>query len=443
MANICIVGIWHQGAVLSACLADMGHRICGVESKASVVRRLNQGELPVYEPGLEALVKQNIEAGRLSYTTDYSLGMQNADFVYISIDTPVGDDDRADLGSVYKAARHIAHNLSKKVCLIVTAQVPVGTCEKIAENMAKENPNVEFDIVYVPEFLRLGTAIETFQEADRFVIGAEDPIVAGCVANIYKTLGRPIVMTNLRSAEMAKHASNSFLASSISFVNELSDLCDEAGADAWDVAKIMKLDRRIGQYAFLNPGLGFAGGTLGRDVRAIQAFGRAHDQPTRMMDAIMEVNNLRAELVTRRLLKIYGDLNGLRVGIWGLTYKSGTSTLRRSIALDIIASLVGQGVVVRAYDPLAHLNEVLDLPPFVFCHDPYEAVQDCDALVLVTEWAEIEDVDLNRVCKAMSQPVFIDTKNLFDPFKMRKTGFSYSGIGRGLSVKGELGDTDR
>ena len=435
MANICIIGLWHQGSILCACLSDIGHRVWGIDRDATIVQSLSAGEPVVREPKLKAMIKRNLKRGHLSFSSDYAKGLKDVSFVFISIDTPVGEDDRADLKTVFEVARKIAKNISGKACVVVTAQVPVGTCEQIADVIRAENPKAEFDIACVPEFLRLGTAIETFKKADRFVIGADDVQVAERVAELYRPLKRPVVITNLRSAEMGKHASNTFLALSISFINELADLCDEVGADASDVAKIMKLDRRIGKYAFLSPGLGFAGGTLGRDVRAIQAFGKEFDLPTRVMDAIMAVNETRVELVKYRLLKIYDHLNDLQVGIWGLTYKPGTSTLRRSLALSIIQLLTKQGVQMKAFDPLAKLDEVRHLPPFQVCEDPYQVAQNSDAIVLVTEWADIRSVDLIKVRKLMKQPVFIDTRNLFDPVDMQQKGFIYSGIGRGISTK--------
>jgi UDPglucose 6-dehydrogenase len=247
-----------------------------------------------------------------------------------------------------------------------------------------------------------------------------------------------MVITDLRTAEMAKHACNAFLATSISFINEIADLCDEVGADALRVAQIMKLDRRIGKYAFLSPGLGFAGGTLGRETRTLQKLGRQWGCDTPMIDAVMTVNRERVRLVGQRLRKIYESLEGLRVCLLGLTYKPGTSTLRRSIALDIIRDLVTQGTSVRAFDPLARLDELADLPPFEPCSDPYTAAQGGDALVVVTDWDGIQDLDLPRLRAAMRRPVFIDTRNIFDPAQMTQVGFIYSGIGRGIEGQGTV-----
>jgi len=432
LANICVVGLWHQASVVSDCLADMGHQVRGVGDDEKVVAALNAGEPPVHEPKLKAIMRRNLRAGRLKYTTDYREALHGAEFAYIAIDTPVGPDDESDLSSIFDAAQHIGRAMSGELILMVSAQVPVGTCGRIAAIVREENPAVVFDVAYVPEFLRLGTAVDTFRHADRFVVGANNLAVAEQIAALYRPLGRPIVITNLRTAEMAKHASNAFLATSISFINEIANLCDEVGADALQVTQIMKLDRRIGRYAFLSPGLGFAGGTLGREIRALQKLGQQHGCDTPMMDAVMTVNQARARLVGQRLQRIYDSLERLRVGILGLTYKPGTSTLRRSIALDIIRDLVAQGASVKAFDALARLDEVADLPRFEPCPDPYTAAQGSDALVLVTEWSGIRDLDLPRLRAGMRRPVFIDTRNVFDPAEMIQLGFIYSGIGRGV-----------
>jgi UDPglucose 6-dehydrogenase len=285
-------------------------------------------------------------------------------------------------------------------------------------------------VAYIPEFLRLGIAVETFRQADRFVIGCNDPAIADRVAALYKPLGRPIVFTDIRSAEMAKHASNTLLATSISFINEIADLCEVVGANALEVAKIMKLDRRIGEYAFLSPGLGFAGGTLGREIRALQKIGSTYRVPTPLMDAAWQINTQRAKLISRRLSEALGHLEGQQIGILGLTYKAGTSTLRRAISLDITRDLVGQGACIKAFDPLANLTEVNKLPPMEICTDPYQVAQGSNGIVLITEWADIHSLDLRRLRKNMQGDVFLDTRNLLDPDRMAEAGFRYFGIGR-------------
>jgi UDPglucose 6-dehydrogenase len=429
MTDICVTGIWHQGTVVSACLADLGNNVHGVCDEETA-RLLNAGQSPVYEPFLPEIIQRNLKAGRLRYTTNYGEGLAEAEFVFICTDTPVDTNDDSDLNPIYAIANSIGEYLRRDIILCITAQVPVGTSEDLARMVHKLAPAYQCAVAYVPEFLRLGIAVETFREADRFVIGCGDPATAERVAALYQPLGRPIVCTDIRTAEMVKHASNSFLSTSISFINEMADLCEVVGADAAKVSHILKLDQRIGKQAFLNPGLGFAGGTLGREIRALQKLGAMHRVPTPLIDAVWQINGQRPQLVGRRLSAILGNLEGRRIGILGLTYKPGTSTLRRAISLDIVRDLIRRGAKVKAFDPLANLAEVPDLPPMQLCADPYQVAQDCSALVLITEWPDISSLDLPRLRRNMGGNVFLDTRNLLDPARMAEAGFRYFGIGR-------------
>ncbi len=428
--RICIVGLWHQGTVLSACFAEMGYKVTTVGDDLSAVASLSNGNPTVHEPRLGSLIRRNLKAGRLHFTCDYGQALSKAQFVFIAIDTPINALDEPELQPVLEAARKVGQFRSRDIVLCVASQVPVGTSEKLRALVQEQKPAVRCDLAYICEFLRLGEAVDTFFHADRFVIGSEEPEVAERVADLYRPLKRPMLLIGLRSAEMAKHASNTYLATAISFINEISDLCDLVGADAMDVAKAMKLDRRIGPHAYLSPGLGFAGGTLGRDICALQDLGRENDCRMRLMDAVMAVNRERALVVKERLLRRYESLRGRCIGVLGLTYKPGTNTLRRSIAEEIISGLVDEGAEVRAYDPLADLGNGNSPSNFIGSPDPYALAKGCDALVLVTGWEGILELDWPRLRSSMRQPVFIDTRNLFDPKKMSEVGFVYSGIGR-------------
>ena len=429
MANICVTGIWHQGTVVSACLADLGNNVRGVCDEKTAAT-LNAGQPPVYEPELPEIIQRNLAAGRLRYTIDFKEGLQEAEFVYICTDTAVDENDDSDLAPIYAIAENIGRNIKSDIVLCVTAQVPIGTSEDLAAVIRNLAPTCECKVAYIPEFLRLGIAIETFRQADRFVIGCNDPVVAERIAALYQPLERPIFFTDVRSAEMAKHASNAYLSTSISFINEIANLCEVLDADATEVARILKLDKRIGKYAFLSPGLGFAGGTLGREIRALQKLGAAYQVPVPMMDAVWEINSQRAQMVGRRLSAALGNLNGHQIGILGLTYKAGTSTMRRAISLDIIRDLIQQGATIKAFDPLANLNEVAELPPMEMSTDPYQAAQESSALVLVTEWEGINGLDWKRMRANMRGDVLLDTRNLLDPHLMAEAGFRYLGIGR-------------
>jgi UDPglucose 6-dehydrogenase len=438
MATICMTGEWHQAIVLAAALVDLGHEVRGVTATAEAADRLNAARPPVHEPDLPELMLKGIEAGRLSFMTSMESALDGADYVFIAIDTPIDDDDAPDLSSVDAMAERVGRALSHDITLVVTAQVPVGTCERLRDTIAQLSGQ-RIDVAHVPEFLRLGQAVRTFVEADRFIIGASEAVAAR-VTEIYAPAGRPIVRMDVRSAEMAKHASNAFLAMSISFANEIADLCQEVGADIEMVTAGMKLDRRIGPHAFLSAGMGFAGGTLGRDLRALQGIGRAVGRATDVVDATMRVNLARADLVTGRLEQVFGSLSGLRVAILGLTYKPGTSTMRRSIALQVIRDLTEAGVSVTAFDPLANMDDVAEPPPFQRAPDPLTATMDADAAVLITEWAGLDELDLDRLRHVMGRPVFIDTANRMDAERMGRAGFMYLGVGRGRPAGEEFDD---
>jgi UDPglucose 6-dehydrogenase len=429
--RLCIAGLSHQATVLSACFARMGHWVTTVGCDEAVLAKLKRGKAPTLEPKLDGILRREIKSGRLKFTSSYGEAMHRAELVFIAIDTPVNDHDKPQLATVLEAARAIGQFWHRDMILCVTAQVPVGTCQALAEVVSEQKPGERCDVAYIAEFLRVGDAVNTFVRADRFVIGTLTKHVANRVAELYVPLARPILRIGLRSAEMAKHACNAFLATSISFINEIADLCDHVDADSLEVAQAMKLDHRIGPQAFLSPGLGFAGGTLGRDVRALEDLGRQHGRKTLLLDAVMRVNSARAAAVKEQLIADFNSLRGVRIGVLGVTYKAGTNTLRRSLALELIADLVAEGAEVRACDPLADWKSVGPLPNFSVSPDAYTLAENCDALVLVTEWQGILDLDLQRLRRVMRRPVFIDTRNLFDPEEMSRAGFEYSGLGRG------------
>jgi UDPglucose 6-dehydrogenase len=427
--KIAVVGGWHQASVVSACFADLGYDVTGIADDAATVAGLNAGQPRVYEPGLAELIRQNLAEGRLRYTTSYSGGLSHAEFVFLSIDTPVAEGDESDLEPVLDAAEQIFASASGPFTLCVTSQVPVGTCKSLSETARRTRPELEVAVTYVPEFLRLGTAIDTFRNADRFVIGADDPAVAHNVAGVYQPLGRPMLITDLNTAEMGKHASNAFLATSISFINEIANLCEVTGADAMGVAEIMKLDRRIGPHAFLSAGLGYAGGTLGREIRALHHLGERHQTDTVLVDAAQQVNSQRVSRLFERIRYLLGPLAGQSLGILGLTYKSGTSTLRRSAALELIDRLVAERADVRAFDPLASGRE-LDRPSFTISSDLASAARAASLLVLVAPWPGMTSAELTECRDIMKAPRIMDTGNFLSQQSLVAAGFEYHGVGR-------------
>ena len=427
--KIAVVGGWHQSSVVSACFADLGYDVTGIADDAATVARLNAGQPPVYEPGLPDLIRHNLAEGRLRYTTSYSGGLSQAEFVFLSIDTPVAEGDESDLRPVLDAAKQIFASASGPFTLCVTSQVPVGTCKSLSATARRARPELEVAVTYVPEFLRLGTAIDTFRNADRFVIGADDPAVAHNVAGLYQPVGRPMLITDLNTAEMGKHASNAFLATSISFINEIANLCEVTGADATRVAEIMKLDRRIGPHAFLSAGLGYAGGTLGREIRALHHLGERHQTDTVLVDAAQQVNSQRVDRLFGRIRNLIGPLAGQSIGILGLTYKSGTSTLRRSAALELIDRLLAEGADVRAFDPLARGRE-LDRPSFTISSDLASAARAASLLVVIAPWPGMTTAELIECHAIMKAPKIMDSGNFLSAQSLVAAGFDYHGVGR-------------
>ncbi len=429
--KVCVIGIWHLGAVYSACLADLGYQVIGVDEDAKRIAELNKGIPPLFEPGLQELITSNIKSKRLTYTTDLNYAVKGASYVLITFDTPVNDQDEIDLSEIFDTAGRLAGCIENNSIILVSSQVPVGTCEEIKTIIKKQTPALDIDIAYSPENLRLGQAIDCFKKPERIVIGADNSATLDKAETLFSVVKAPVLKMNLRSAEMTKHALNAFLATSISFGNEIANICDEVGADALEVVTALRTEGRIGGKIPLFPGLGFAGGTLARDLKVLKNIGREKGYETLLIDSVFAVNQRQNGVVVRKLERIYGSVKGLTIGILGLTYKPGTSTLRRSAALEIIKQLVDRGAKVRAYDPKADMNEVHEHIEFEFCTDVSTVAIDSDALVLITEWPEFKELDYARLKHIMKKPVLIDTKNLLDSQQMSAKGFSYFGIGRG------------
>jgi UDPglucose 6-dehydrogenase len=400
----------------------MGYDVVGISDQPAL-DGLREGRAPVHEPGLDELLGRMIKIGRLRFTDSVRDGLEGTEFVFVSIDTPVGPDDDSDLRPIWQAVDEIGQGRAADLVVVITSQVPVGTCEQIAKRLGGR-----FEVAYVPEFLRLGTALNTFRNADRFVIGADDHKLATRLNAIYKPLGRPIHITGIRSAEMAKHASNAWLATSISFINQIADLCEQTGADVNEVAAIMKLDRRVGANAFLSAGVGYAGGTLGREIRALQKLATSAGISTDLFDAVDAVNQRRLIHVMERVRAIQPVLDDISIAVFGLTYKAGTSTLRRSASLTLISELTTAGARVSAYDPLAQLDEAGDLPRFTLHREPSEAIRQASTLILMTRWPQ--QLAPRTAVKLMARPVVLDTGNHLDPDIAKEAGLEYCGIGR-------------
>ena len=417
MSRIAVTGVWHQGAVLSAGLAELGHDIVALADREAA-ERLSRAEPLVYEPGLAEAIRRSMEAGRLRYTSDPADALGGAEFAYISTDTPVDERDVPQLQEVFALAGNVREHAAKDAVLVVTAQVPLGTTERLATEAGRP-------AAYVPEFLELGVAMRSFREADRIVVGADDAAVGDRVEAIYAGLSRPVIRTSIRSAELAKHAANAFLAMSISFINELGDLAEQLGADIWTVAAVLRADRRIGAQAYLSPGLGFSGATLGRDLRVLERLAADLGAGAPLVEAVLHVNEGRAERVVERLERDLDGLQGRRIAIFGLTYKPGTNTLRSAISLTIARLLLDRGATLAAFDPLADLTEVSGAPQLDLSRDPIAAAVDADAVLHLTGWKGLQDLDLASLRAAMGGELFLDTRGDFDAARMRAAGFRY------------------
>jgi UDPglucose 6-dehydrogenase len=425
-----VIGVWHLGAVYSACMAELGYQVIGIDDDINRVNNLNLGIPPVFEPGLKELISSNIERRRLTYTTNIKT-IEDYSYVMITFDTPVNENDDVDLSSIIDSCRKLSANLKNGTTIIVSSQVPVGTCDYINLVIKQLNPVIEFDIAYCPENLRLGKAIDYFMKPDRIVIGADKTFTLDTVEEFLSVIAAPKLRMDLRSAEMTKHALNAFIATSISFANEIANLCDEVGADAMSVASALKSDSRIGQGVPLHPGLAFSGGTLARDLKILTKLGKDNNYDTSLINGVLEVNRRQNSLVTKKLRKIFGMVSGLTVGVLGLTYKAGTSTLRRSASLEIIEELTANQITVKAYDPKADPEEVRLHKNFEFLPDPYTVAKDSDALVILTDWTEFVNLDFDLIKALMKKPVIIDGKNLLNSQMLIQKGFIYSGVGRG------------
>jgi UDPglucose 6-dehydrogenase len=436
VSKVCVVGVWHLGAVISGCLAELGYQVVGVEHDPSKAVNLNRGIPPLFEPGLAELMAKHLASGRLRFTSDLADGTAGAPYVLIAYDTPVDDQDDPDLGPIVAAVQDLAGCLEDGATVVVSSQIPVGTCEALADRLRNRNPGLRFGMACVPENLRLGQAIERFLRPDMLIFGADGGDTMAKVEALYAPIHAPRVRVDLRTAEMAKHAINAYLASCISFGNELGNLCDEVGADAFQVVQALKLDSRVSQKAPLLPGLGFAGGTLARDMKVLMNLADRHHYPASFLKGVLTVNRLQNATVVNHLERLLGPLHDKTVGVLGLTYKPGTSTLRRSAAVEIIRSMIAQGARVRAYDPKADPAEMSSFrDELALCHDPYAVAEAAHAIVLVTPWPEFKDLDFVRLRAAMNSGVFLDAANMLSPEQIAGAGFLYQGIGRGSAPR--------
>jgi UDPglucose 6-dehydrogenase len=432
MSKICVIGTGYVGLVTGTCFADLGNHVTCLDIDPDRIEKLHQGIMPIYEPGLEELVAQNVKAGRLDFTTNYDEALKSAQFAFIAVGTPSGVDGEADLQYVRQAAEAVADLVNDPIILVNKSTVPVGTGDWVADiiNKRRSGKPLEFHVVSNPEFLREGSAINDFMIPDRVVLGSLDRTAAEELAKLYAPLRCAVLITDLRTAEMIKYASNAFLATKISFINEIANICDELGADVTQVARGMGLDKRIGP-AFLDAGMGWGGSCFPKDVKALAHMAVLHGTQPQLLQAVMDINRNQRRRIIVRLRKILGTLNDKTIGVLGLSFKPNTDDIRDSPPLEIIYLLENEGAHVKAYDPqamelVAKVDKRIEL-----CDNAYDVAKDADALVLATMWNEFKQIDFQRIKTAMKSPVLIDGRNLYDPDTMKAMGFTYHGVGRG------------
>ena len=436
MKQICVIGVGYVGLVTAACFADLGNRVAALDVDEQRVENLKKGIMPIYEPGLKELVDRNTKSGRLSFTTSYADALKGVEFAFIAVGTPSGMDGNADLQYVDAAARSIAQNMKAPLIIINKSTVPIGTGDWVADIVKSAQPEpIDFAVVSCPEFLREGSAIGDFMNPHRNVIGSLDRDAANKVAQLHLPLRAPIVITDLRTAEMIKYASNAFLATKISFINELADLCELVGADVKEVAAGMGYDARIGRH-FLDAGLGWGGSCFPKDVEALAYMAKEKGLNPRILNQVMDVNYERRKTVVTHLEKLlHGSLSGKTIGLLGLAFKPNTDDMRDAPSIDISNSLLAAGARVRAYDPVARQTAAPLMPAVEILDDVYKMARGCDALVVVTEWNEFKQLDLEKVKELLECPVIYDGRNIYDPGLMKDMGFAYRAIGRGLNGK--------
>ncbi|MDQ3806011.1 MAG: UDP-glucose/GDP-mannose dehydrogenase family protein [Acidobacteriota bacterium] len=432
--HIAVIGTGYVGLVTGACFAEFGVNVTCVDVDSEKIRQLSDGRVPIYEPGLDQLVAKNTQAGRLHFTTDIRSAVEQALVIFLAVGTPPKEDGSADLRFIEEAARSIARHMNGYKVIVTKSTVPVGTGEHL-RRLIKEHQTAahNFGVVSNPEFLREGAALDDFMRPDRVVIGTRDEAAAAIMRDLYRPLyliETPIVFTSLEAAELTKYAANAFLATKISFINEIANLCDRIGCDVHDVARAIGMDNRIGRK-FLHPGPGFGGSCFPKDTSALLSVAREYGADALIVESVVEVNRRQRGRMIPKIERLVGDLSGKTVAVLGLSFKPETDDMREAPAIDIVRALVERGARVRAYDPVAVPQARGVLPAEVeYAEDEYAAVQGADALVFVTEWNQFRALNMERVKSLMRAPKIADLRNIYEPAAMRDLGFDYVGVGR-------------
>jgi UDPglucose 6-dehydrogenase len=430
MKHISIVGSGHVGLVTGACLAELGNRVICMDDDFEKIEMLKGGAIPLYEPELEQLVYGNIKSSRLSFATSVEEGVKQAEIIFICVGTPMKPNGEADLSCIENASARIAKAIDNYKVIVDKSTVPVGTGNWVKRIVKLNNPNNPgFDVVSNPEFLREGKAIYDFMHPDRIVIGVENKRAANIMIELYEALNAPVIVTNIETAELIKHASNAFLALKISYINAIANICEKVGADVVKVAEGMGYDRRI-RREFLDAGVGYGGYCLPKDLAAFIRIAEEADYDFELLKAVQKINDARRELIIKKFRNALWNLDGKTIGVLGLSYKPNTDDMREAPSIEIIRRLQQEGAGIKAYDPQAMENAKAILKDVQYCQSPYEVAEGSDALFIITEWDEFKNLDLSKVRKLLKQPVIIDGRNLLDPYEMKRLGFIYQGVGR-------------
>ncbi len=439
MYSITVVGTGYVGLVTGACLADFGNRVTCVDTDAAKIERMRRLELPFFEPGLPEIVSRNVQEGRLTFDSDLPAAIRSGQVVFITVGTPPRKDGSADTSAIYAVAKTVAQNLDGYKLVVQKSTAPVGTARSLYTHIRKfAKRGADFDVASNPEFLREGSAIETFMRPDRVVIGAETDKAANILKKIHDPLfliETPMIITALETAELIKYASNSFLATKITFINEIANLCEALGADVQSVAKGMGMDRRIGSK-FLHSGPGYGGSCFPKDTMALASFARAAGVRTRIVEATIEANNSQMARMVDKVMKAVGKKKGIKLGILGLAFKPNTDDMREAPSLTIVPALRRRGAKIVAFDPVAgpKAREMKELKGIEYAHDAYEAAEGADALVILTEWNEFRNMNLKRLKRLMRKPVLCDLRNIYEPEEVVAAGLTYVGVGRGRAA---------
>ncbi len=428
--KVCIIGTGYVGLVTGACLAELGNRVICVDNNRAKIDLLNRGEVPIYEPGLQEMLANARSAGRISFITSIPEGVKESEIVFIAVSTPPKADGSADLTAVANVARQVAESLNGYKVIVDKSTVPVKTGEKVAETIKRyRKKDVEFDVVSNPEFLREGSAIYDTFHADRIVIGTSSTRAADLLKELYKPIDAPVIVTDINSAEIIKHASNSFLAAKISFVNALSRICEKAGANVMEVAQGMGLDKRIGAQ-FLYPGVGYGGSCFPKDVSAFIKIAEELGYDFALLKEVEKVNADQVDFFLSKIKETLWVLEGKVIGVLGLAFKPNTDDMRNAPSIAVVRRLLAEKAKIKAYDPKAMEKAKEDLPEIEYCKDPYQVAEKAEALVILTEWNEFKEMDLSRIKTLLHHPIVVDGRNLYDPAKMKKLGYVYKSVGR-------------